>query len=460
MTQRYAERLRADGVVDEAAVARIREAARSALDGALARARERKPRQRVFAFGGVWKGFTWARDDWSARTAVPAEQLRLVADALHRTPEGFHPHRRLPALLDERHERVARGEGIDWATGEMLAYGSLLLEGTPIRLSGQDSVRGTFSHRHAVLFDTETGDPYVPLNHLGPGQAPFEAVNSLLSEFAALGFEYGMSTADPRRLVLWEAQFGDFVNGAQVIVDQFIASAESKWQRMSGLVLLLPHGYEGQGPEHSSARLERFLQLCAEDNMQVVNATTPAQFFHVLRRQIHRPFRKPLVLMTPKSLLRHPEAVSRLTDFADGAFQLVLVDPRAPDPAGVRRVLLGSGKIFYALDAARQERRRDGVAIVRVEQLYPFPAAELAAALGAYRRLADVCWVQEEPANQGGWTFVRPRIEALLAGRASLRYIGRDEAASPATGSHERHRAEEQAILEQALAPTDARVAA
>ena len=460
VTQRYAERLSADGVVDEATVTQMRTAARAALEAALARARERKPKQPVFAFGGVWKGLSWAGDDWSARTAVPAEQLRVVAEAIGRVPDGFHPHRRVRALLDERRARVERGEGIDWGTGEALAYGTLLLEGTPIRLSGQDAVRGTFSHRHAILFDTETGAPWVPLNHLGPSQAPFEGVNSLLSEFAALGFEYGMSSADPRRLVLWEAQFGDFVNGGQVILDQFVSSAESKWQRMSGLVLLLPHGYEGQGPDHSSARLERFLQLCAEDNMQVVNATTPAQFFHVLRRQIHRPFRKPLVVMTPKSLLRHPDAVSRSTDFTNGGFRLVLDDERASAPAAVGRLLLCSGKIFYALRQARTERHRDDVGIVRVEQLYPFPEAEIAAVLQRHARAAEVCWVQEEPANQGAWSFVQPRLEGLLGGRAPLRYVGRDEAASPATGSHDRHQAEERAILDQAMAEVGARAAA
>src|SRR5581483_10895563 len=286
--------------------------------------------------------------------------------------------------LEARHAMVERGEGIDWGCGEMLAYGSLLLEGVPVRLSGQDSIRGTFTHRHATLFDAETGAPYAPLNHLADGQAQIELVNSPLSEFGVVGFEYGMASADPRRLVIWEAQFGDFANGAQVIIDQFIASGESKWQRQSGLVLLLPHGYEGQGPEHSSARLERFLQLCAEDNMQVVNCTTPAQFFHVLRRQMHRPFRKPLIVMSPKSLLRHKRAVSRLADFTDGAFQPVLADPRPLEPDTVRRVLLCSGKIFYSLDLGREERDWGGIAIIRLEQLYPFPAAELAEALHRY----------------------------------------------------------------------------
>ncbi|HEX5529721.1 MAG TPA: 2-oxoglutarate dehydrogenase E1 component, partial [Methylomirabilota bacterium] len=354
-------------------------------------------------------------------------------------------------LIEARHAMVERGEGIDWGCAEALAYGSLLLEGTPVRLSGQDSIRGTFSHRHGMLFDAETGAPYVPLNQLGGAQARIEFVNSPLSELGVVGFEYGMASADPRRLVIWEAQFGDFFNGAQVIIDQFVASAESKWQRQAGLVLLLPHGYEGQGPEHSSARPERFLQLCADGNMQVVNCSTPAQLFHALRRQMHRPFRKPLIVMSPKSLLRHRRAVSRLDDFATGAFQPVLGDPSPQEPPeAVRRVLLCSGKIFYGLDQGREERDWEGIAIIRLEQLYPFPATELTDALRPYSRATDFAWVQEEPANQGAWSFVRERIEALLDGRR-LRYIGRAEAASPATGSYKIHESEERALVERAL---------
>jgi 2-oxoglutarate dehydrogenase E1 component len=320
-----------------------------------------------------------------------------------------------------------------------------------VRLSGQDTVRGTFSHRHAALFDAETGAAWVPLANLAPDQASFEAVNSPLSEMAVLGFEYGMSSADPRRLVVWEAQFGDFINSAQVIVDQFIAGAESKWQRLSGLTLLLPHGYEGQGPEHSSARLERFLQLCAEDNMQVVNCTTPAQFFHVLRRQMHRQFRKPLIVMSPKSLLRHTRAVSSLSDLTDGAFRTVLDDARVSDPAAVERVLMCSGRIYYALDSGREERARDNIAIVRLEQLYPFPEAELTEILRRYPHASEFCWVQEEPANQGARDFLELRIERLLPARRRLAYVGRPEAASPATGSHKIHQTEENDIVEAAL---------
>jgi 2-oxoglutarate dehydrogenase E1 component len=454
----YRRRLVEEEVIDDARAQEMRESVRASLDAALASARERMPRQKVFALGGVWEGLSWAGDDWRAKTAVDAERLRGIADALRRLPSGFTPHKRARKLLDDRHDMVARGEGIDWGCAEALAYGTLLVEGVAVRLNGQDAQRGTFSHRHAVLYDATEGSAYVPLNHLGSGQAEFEVVNSLLSEVGALGFEYGMSSADPRRLVVWEAQFGDFVNGAQVIIDQFIASAESKWQRMSGLTLLLPHGYEGQGPEHSSARLERFLQLCAEGNMQVVNCTTPAQFFHVLRRQMHRRFRKPLIVMSPKSLLRNPRAVSMLVDFTQGGFQPVLPDDRDGDPAGVERILLCSGKIYYALDAGRAERDWQNIALIRVEQLYPFPASDLAAAIGRYPHAADVCWVQEEPENQGAWRFVWPLIDRVLADGGRLRadgrrvhYVGRSEAASPATGSYANHQAEENALIETAL---------
>ena len=451
VAQQYGRRLDEAGVIDGAEQQRIREAARARLDQALLEAREHMPRQKVFAFGGVWQGLTWAGSDWSADTAVKAERLRAVAEVLRHPPAGFSLQARAKRLLDERYQMVERGEGIDWGCAETLAYGTLLLEGFPVRLSGQDTVRGTFSHRHAALFDAETGAAWVPLANLAPDQASFEAVNSPLSEMAVLGFEYGMSSADPRRLVVWEAQFGDFINSAQVIVDQFIAGAESKWQRLSGLTLLLPHGYEGQGPEHSSARLERFLQLCAEDNMQVVNCTTPAQFFHVLRRQMRRPFRKPLIVMSPKSLLRHARAVSSLSDLTDGAFRTVLDDPRVSDPAAVERVLMCSGRIYYALDVGREERARDNIAIVRLEQLYPFPETELTGILKGYPRASEFCWVQEEPANQGARDFLELRIERLLPARRRLAYVGRREAASPATGSHKIHQTEEKDIVEAAL---------
>ena len=451
VVQLYAKRLADEGIVDDARVEALRESRKATLESALATARRDKPRQQVFAFGGVWTGLGWAGDDWSADTRVPTERLRAIADGLRRLPAHFTPHPRVRKLLDDRHERVERGESIDWGTAELLAYGSLLLENVPVRLCGQDSLRGTFSHRHAAVYDAKDGRPYVPLNHLAREQAEMEAVNSPLSEAAVLGFEYGMSSGDPRRLVVWEAQFGDFVNNAQVVVDQFIASAESKWQRMSGIVLLLPHGYEGQGPEHSSARLERFLQLCADGNMQVVSCTTPAQFFHALRRQMHRAFRKPLVVMSPKSLLRHPRAVSTLDELAGSTFQPVLDDATVTKPGAVRRLLLCAGKIFYPLAAARDENGRGDVALVRVEQLYPFPAAELEAVLSRYSGVRDVAWVQEEPANQGAFTFARPRLAHVVGPGRPLRYVGRDEAASPATGNYKIHQAEEAAILARAL---------
>jgi 2-oxoglutarate dehydrogenase E1 component len=350
---------------------------------------------------------------------------------------------------------------IDWGCAEALAVGSLLLEGTPVRLAGQDTGRGTFSHRHAVLHDVETGATWVPLDHVREGQARFQILDSMLSENAVLGFEFGMSLADPHRLVAWEAQFGDFANGAQVIIDQFVASSESKWQRMSGLVVLLPHGYEGQGPEHSSARLERFLQLCAEDNVQVCNLTTPAQYFHVLRRQMHRTFRKPLILMTPKSLLRHRAAVSALREFTDGTFHPVLDDvartgaPEAGvtiDPRGVKRILLCSGKIYYALLAGRRERATDSVALVRLEQLYPFPREELAAVFATYPEATQVYWVQDEPWNMGAWHFLHPRLQRILPAGWTLDYVGRSEAASPATGSFKVHQTEETELVARAFA--------
>ncbi len=451
VAEQYGKRLEEAGIVDAADRRQMREAARAALDRALTVARERMPRQKALVFGGAWTGLTWAGADWSADTAVKAERLRAVVEVLRQPPAGFTPSARAKRLLDERWQMVERGEGIDWGCAEMLAYGSLLLEGVPVRISGQDTVRGTFGHRHAAVFDATTGAAWVPLAGLAPDQAAFEAVNSPLSELAVMGFEYGMSSADPRRLVVWEAQFGDFVNGAQIIIDQFIASAESKWQRMSGLVLLLPHGYEGQGPEHSSARLERFLQLCAEDNMQVVNCTTPAQLFHALRRQMHRPFRKPLVVMSPKSLLRHPRSVSALTEFTEGRFENVIDDGRAADPDRVDRVIACSGKIYYALEAARAELEwGSSLAIVRLEQLYPFPEAELARILGRYAKAGELYWVQEEPANQGAWDHVRWRMERLLGDRR-LQYVGRKEAASPATGSHKMHQVEERQVVEAAL---------
>ncbi len=457
----YRDRLVQGGLVAADEIDRRMADFREILDAAQTYARDFMPRQPLFAFGGLWKGLGFAGDDWSAHTGVPAERLRQVADAFTRLPEGFTAQPRVVRLMEQRRAMVIEGKAIDWACAEALAFGSLVLEGIPVRLSGQDSGRGTFSQRHAVLHDVETNATWVPLDHISPDQARFVILDSMLSENAVLGFEFGMSLANPHRLVCWEAQFGDFANGAQVVIDQFIASSESKWQRMSGIVLLLPHGYEGQGPEHSSARLERFLGLCAEDNMQVCYPTTPAQYFHVLRRQMYRKFRKPLVLMTPKSMLRHKLAVSPLEDFTAGGFRTVIDDPAlgdAPEAGvqltrdGVRRVLLCSGKIYWALLAARRERAQDTTAIVRVEQLYPFPARELEAVLAAYPNARQVYWVQEEPWNMGAWPTMYRRLPRVLPAGATLNYVGRPEAASPATGSFKIHQQEEAELLQQAFA--------
>ncbi len=398
-------------------------------------------------FSGPWAGLTNRHSFEPVETGVSFETLRQIAEASARAPEGFAVNPKLARLLAVRQKAVAEKGALDWGTAEMLAIGSLLWEETPVRLSGQDSRRGTFSHRHSVLVDTNNGGRHIPLNHLRGGQAEFCVYDSLLSEAAVLGFDYGYSLDEPHMLIMWEAQFGDFANGAQVIIDQFIASAESKWGRASGLVMLLPHGYEGQGPEHSSARLERFLQLCAEDNIQVAVPTTPAQFFHLLRRQVRRDFRKPLIVMTPKSLLRHKQAVSPVDHLVVGHFRDVLDDSAAPERA--RRVLLCSGKIYYDLVARRAEIGKRDVAIVRVEQLYPWPADELKALKERYRSAREWVWVQEESQNMGAWTFVAPRLQDLLGTPAA--YVGRDASASPATGSKLVHDREQAEIVEAAI---------
>jgi 2-oxoglutarate dehydrogenase E1 component len=381
-------------------------------------------------------------------TAVDEERLLSYDRQLHSWPEGFRVNPKLERQLARRARALAAGEGIDWAHAESLAFASLLAEGTPIRLSGQDSARGTFSQRHLVLRDVETGERHTPLKALAEARAPFEVYNSPLSEAGVLGFEYGYSTASPESMVLWEAQFGDFVNAAQVVVDQFLAAGRAKWSQDTRLVLLLPHGYEGQGPEHSSARLERFLQLAAEDNLRVANGTTPAQYFHLLRRQALLEAIRPLVLLTPKSLLRHPRAVSRLPDLAGGRFEVVLDDPRAIDsPDSIRRVALCSGKVYYDLVAGREHEESRDVALVRVEQLYPFPGDELGALLERYEQASELVWVQEEPANMGAWSFVRPLLHALAGNRLGLSYVGRPERASPAEGYRKAHDREQARIV-------------
>jgi 2-oxoglutarate dehydrogenase E1 component len=446
----YAARLIGEGVIGEAEVEALKEEVRSSLDLAHETARGSEGAE-IQGLGGIWDGLSPAGEDWSADTAVPRETLDAIAHSLVTAPDGFRWHKRLKRLMEARAAMVLEDGEIDWGCGEALAVGSLLLEGTKVRLAGQDTVRGTFSHRHAVYVDQESGEHYVPLNHMTPDQNVFHVINSPLSEYAALGFEYGFSAADPWTLVVWEAQFGDFVNGAQIVIDQFLSSGEYKWQRMSGLVLLLPHGYEGQGPEHSSARLERFMELCAENNVQVAYPTTPAQLFHLLRRQIHRHFRKPLVVMSPKSLLRHKLAVSRIAELTDGGFKSVLDEGELANRGAVRRILLCSGKVYYTLLEARRERLIEDTAIARLEQLYPFPHAELSDLIAGYPNLKQLVWVQEEPENMGAWRNIRHRLERHVPKGVALRYVGRQEAASPATGSHRVHEEEEAALVDAAL---------
>ena len=394
----------------------------------------------------------------SARRNVPTGIEAKLFDSLGRTlstvPADLAIHKTLARVIDAKREMFASGKGFDWATGEALAFGSLAAEGFGVRLSGQDSGRGTFSQRHAVWVDQTDERKYVPLSTVPHGK--FEVLDSPLSEYGVLGFEFGFAMADPKTLVLWEAQFGDFANGAQIIIDQYVAASEAKWLRANGLVMLLPHGYEGQGPEHSSARLERFLQLCAQDNIQVCNITTPANYFHVLRRQMHRPFRKPLVIMTPKSLLRHPMAKSVTNDFVgEGHFMRILSDPGPPPDSKVKRLVLCSGKVAYDLIEARDAAGLDDVAIVRLEQLYPFPGEPLALRLGRMPALDDVVWCQEEPRNNGAWFFVDPLIEETLIAAGSkvtrARYAGRQASASPATGLAKRHASEQGALVAEAL---------
>ena len=407
---------------------------------------------------GAWSGLERVKgyDARRGHTEVELEALREVGQAFTRVPEGFQVHPKLMRLLGTRARIVETGEGIDWATAEALAFGTLLVEGTPVRLSGQDVSRGTFSQRHASFVEQETEARWLPLNGIRPHQEQLELVDSPLSELAVLGFEYGYTLADPRTLVLWEAQFGDFVNGAQIIIDQFITAAESKWLRMSGLVMLLPHGYEGQGPEHSSARLERLLQACAEDNIQVVNCTTPANYFHVLRRQMHREFRKPLVVMTPKSLLRDKRCTSKLTDFGPGSsfHRVMYCDDIPSEPSEARQVVMCSGKVYYDLVAARAKAGIRDVHFLRLEQLYPFPADPLAEQLEPYRH-CHLVWCQEEARNMGAWDhideFVLEVIEELGFEHTELRYAGRMSAASPATGQAKIHAEEQEALVQDAL---------
>ncbi len=464
--QLYSDKLIAEGLITQDEVEKMRADWRANLEAEFEAGQAYKPNKADW-LDGAWSGLRTADNQDEQRrgkTSVPLKTLKEIGKKLTDMPKDFEVHRTIGRFLDSRRKAIESGEGLDWATGEALAFGSILMDGNPIRLSGQDSERGTFSQRHSVLYDQKSEDRYIPLNNLGPAQANYEVINSMLSEEAVLGFEYGYSLAEPRALTLWEAQFGDFANGAQVVFDQFISSGERKWLRMSGLVCLLPHGYEGQGPEHSSARLERFLQMCAEDNMQVANVTTPANYFHILRRQLKRDFRKPLVLMTPKSLLRHKRAVSTLSEMSgESSFHRLLWDDAQmlPDQkiklvkdSKIRRVVLCSGKVYYDLYDEREKRGVDDVYLLRVEQLYPFPAKALINELSRFRN-AEMVWCQEEPKNMGAWSFIDPYLEWVLAHidakHQRVRYTGRPAAASPATGLMSKHLAQLEAFLEDAL---------
>ena len=454
----YAQRLQNEGTVSADDARAMWDGFNAKLEDAFQAAQSYRPNKADW-LEGKWSGLKQAGtegEETEATTAVPAATLKQIGQAIGTAPDNFDLNSKIARQLDAKRAMLDTGRDIDWATGEALAFGSLLLQKHRVRLSGEDVQRGTFSQRHAVLIDQTNQNEYVPLNNIGPDQAKIEIYNSLLSEAGVLGFEYGYTLADPHSLVLWEAQFGDFANGAQVIIDQFLASGETKWLRMSGLVLLLPHGQEGQGPEHSSARLERYLQLCAEHNMVVGNLTTPANYFHALRRQLARNYRKPLVLMTPKSLLRHKLAVSTLAEFAEGsAFQPVIAEIDRVAPAErVKRVVICSGKVYYDLLVERRERKLDDVALLRLEQIYPFPARTLSRLLAPYTS-ATVIWCQEEPENAGAWSFVDRRIEQVLSGLgiAAKRpvYVGRDAAASPATGLAKVHTRQQQALVHAAL---------
>jgi 2-oxoglutarate dehydrogenase E1 component len=464
--QLYGEKLIAEQLITQEEFDRMKADWRARLDGEWETGQSYMPNKADW-LDGAWTGLRKADNEDEQRrgkTAVPAKTLKEIGRKLTETPKDFEAHRTIARFLEHRAKMIETGEGIDWSTAEALAFGSILMEGNPIRLSGQDSERGTFSQRHSVLYDQKDEARYIPLNNLSPAQANYEVVNSMLSEEAVLGFEYGFSLAEPRALTLWEAQFGDFANGAQVLFDQFISSGERKWLRMSGLVCLLPHGYEGQGPEHSSARLERFLQLCAEDNMQVANCTTPANYFHILRRQLKRDFRKPLILMTPKSLLRHKRAVSTLAEMSgESSFHRLLWDDaqyldnepiKLVKDSKIRRVVLCSGKVYYDLYEEREKRGINDIYLLRVEQLYPFPAKALINELSRFRN-AEMVWCQEEPKNMGAWSFIDPYLEWVLAHidakHQRVRYTGRPAAASPATGLMSKHRAQLEAFLEDAL---------
>lgn len=448
----YAKQLARENVMDQAATDKLLNDELERLQKIYEQTKEKPPKIEPFKFEGNWKGLKKAKiEDFEKPTDTTFDlaQLKKIGTMLSEVPQGFNVHPKLVKLLATRKAMAEGKEPIDWGMGELLAYGSLLADGTSVRLTGQDCVRGTFTHRHASFFDAKTGESFTALDQLNGDKVEFCVYDSILSEYGVLGFEYGNSLYDPTFLFMWEAQFGDFANGAQIIIDQFISAGESKWQQMSGLTLLLPHGYEGQGPEHSSARLERFLQLCAQNNIQVGNFTTPAQIYHALRRQIKRPFRKPLVVMTPKSLLRHPKATSMIEEFAKGTFQEVIPDSQL-DPKKVESVALVSGKLYYELLDEREKLKNDRTALVRVEQLYPMPAKQILKVLKSYPNLKNLIWVQEEPKNMGAYSFIYFKLSDLLVQEGmtdlALHYVGRGERSSPATGSLYRHKVEQAEI--------------
>ncbi|MBT3466520.1 MAG: 2-oxoglutarate dehydrogenase E1 component, partial [Rhodobacteraceae bacterium] len=459
----YTERLVRDGLIPEGEIEDMKAAFQSKMNTEFEAGKDYKPNKADW-LDGKWSHLDRNKDDYvRGDTAIKPETMAEIGTALSTAPDGFPVHKTVGRLLDSKAKMFESGSGFDWATGEALAFGSLLTEGYPVRLSGQDSTRGTFSQRHSGLVNQDTEERFYPLNSVRAGQAQYEVIDSMLSEYAVLGFEYGYSLAEPNALTLWEAQFGDFANGAQIMFDQFISSGESKWLRMSGLVMLLPHGFEGQGPEHSSARLERFLQMCGQDNWIVANCTTPANYFHILRRQLHRDFRKPLVLMTPKSLLRHKMAVSNAEDFTTGSsFHRLMWDDAQKGNSDttlvkddkIKRVVMCSGKVYFDLLEERDARGIDDIYLLRVEQFYPFPAQSAVQELERFKN-AEVVWCQEEPKNQGAWTFIEPNIEWVLgkidAKHPRPKFVGRTASASPATGLASTHKKQQAALVNDAL---------
>jgi 2-oxoglutarate dehydrogenase E1 component len=459
----YTAELVKDGLIPEGEIEDMKAAFQAHLGEEFEAGKDYKPNKADW-LDGKWSHLNRDKEEYQrGETAIKPETFAEIGRALSTAPATLPLHKTVGRLLESKAQMFETGEGFDWATGEALAFGSLLSEGYPVRLSGQDATRGTFSQRHSGIINQDTEERYYPLNNIRAGQAQYEVIDSMLSEYAVLGFEYGYSLAEPNALTLWEAQFGDFANGAQIMFDQFISSGESKWLRMSGLTVLLPHGYEGQGPEHSSARLERFLQQCGQDNWIVANCTTPANYFHILRRQLHRTFRKPLILMTPKSLLRHKLAVSKAEEFTTGSsFHRILWDDAqygnsdtvlASDDK-IKRVVMCSGKVYYDLLEERDARGIDDVYLMRVEQFYPFPAQSVVKELSRFKN-AEVVWCQEEPKNQGAWTFIEPNIEWVL-GRIKAKhgrptYAGRAASASPATGLASAHKAQQAALIDDAL---------